>query len=181
MDKLIYNRTEEDVAYAKNNQSSSTFLKGSYNYTDLNRIEEWCEYIATELEAVGYETSLNFKTNWSMDDFPTQAQLERIRSNVDTLKTTFHAFTNVPTNLNKMTYQKANDIEKILDEIYRLMWGTENWYIYSGVSNSGQKRLWQHRFRQFFTPVPITGELITTETGDILLAESGEELEEDTI
>lgn len=26
----------------------------------------------------------------------------------------------------------------------------EDWYIYSGVANSGQNRLWQHRFRQEF-------------------------------
>lgn len=152
MDRLIYDRTDADVTYAIENQSSPQHLKGAYNYSDLNRIEEWCEYLATELTNVGYVISITTKTDWTEDDFPTQAQLERIRNNVNTIKTAYYSSTNVPSNMNKMTFKKANDIEKVLDEIYHLMWGMENWYVYCGVSNCGQNRVWQHRFRQFFNP-----------------------------
>ena len=78
--------------------------------------------------------------------------------------------------LNKMTYKKANDIEKVLDEIYYLMWGMKDWYVYSGVANSGQNRLWQHRFRQFFNPISY-GEYLATETQDNITTETGMDLE----
>lgn len=177
MDSLIYDRTQADVTYAQNNQSSNDFLKGAYNYTDLNRIEEWCEYIVTQLRNDGYSISLTTKTDWTMSDFPTQAQMERIRSNVATLKNLYNTLPNVPTTLNKMTWQKANDIEKILDNTCNSMVGMQNWYVYSGVSHAGQPRLWQHRFRQFYHYPTVGGNYLTLENGEILTTENGAELE----
>lgn len=176
MDKLIYDRTNEDVEYARNNPSSAAFLKGTYNYTDLNRIEEWCQYIAEQLPSKGYSVSITTKTNWTADDFPTKAQLERIRSNVDALKNVYYANTDVPINMDRMDYKKANEIEKILDELYNNLLGGVNWYVYGGVARGGQPRIWQHRFREFYEPIEITSAL-TTETGEILTTEAGEELE----
>ena len=147
MDDLIFDRTQADVTYAKENQSSENNLKGAYNYTDLNRIEQWCAYLATELSNIGYQITITTKTDWTGDDFPTANQLERIRSNVSNLKAVFYANTNVPTNMNKMTIAKANAIEKILDELNNNFIGTKEWFVHSGVANSGQARLFQHRFR----------------------------------
>lgn len=152
MNSLIFDRTNADVTYAKEHQSDNNFLKGAYNYTDLNRIEEWCEQIATELTNAGYSLSITTKTDWDMDDFPTQAELERIRSNVAAIKSKFFATTNVPSNLNNMTYTKANDLEKVLNEIWNNLYGTENYYVYSGVARAGQNRTWQNRFRRLYRP-----------------------------
>lgn len=150
MNSLIFDRTNADVIYAKEHQSNNNFLKGAYNYTDLNRIEEWCEQIATELTNAGYSLSITTKTDWDMDDFPTQAELERIRSNIAVLKSKFFATTNVPSNLNNMTYTKANDLEKVLNEIWNNLYGTENYYVHSGVARAGQNRTWQNRFRRLY-------------------------------
>ena len=113
MDNLIYDRTQSDVIYALNNPSSENFLKGAYNYSDLNRVEEWCLYIANILNSYNYSVSIITKTNWSMSDFPTSQELERIRSNINTLKQAYFSFTQIPQNLEYMTWRKANDIEKI--------------------------------------------------------------------
>lgn len=137
MDELIYDRTEQDVEYAKTHQSSEDFLKGAYNYTDLNRIESWCEYLKTELNKAGYTTNITTKTDWNMAGFPMQSQLERIRSNISTLKNAFYSYTNVPTNLNNMTYKKANDIEKILEEMHNMMWRNDRLVC---IFRSGQRR-----------------------------------------
>lgn len=54
----------------------------------------------------------------------------------------------------------------------------EDWYVYSGVSRSGQPRLWQHRFREFFiSPITPPYEAILTEDGQELTTESGQPLE----
>lgn len=59
-----------------------------------------------------------------------------------------------------------------------MMFGMRNWYVYSGVASSGQPRLWQHRFRDLYSGVTYP-EAITTEAGEIITTESGEELEAD--
>ena len=47
-----------------------------------------------------------------------------------------------------LNYVKANDIEKILTDIEDLIHGMEQYFVYSGVANSGQSRMWQNRFRR---------------------------------
>lgn len=143
MDDLIYDRTQTDV--------DTGTAKGYYNYTDLNRIESWCQYIADLLTEYSYSVSITVKTNWTMADFPTQSNMERIRQNVLTLKNAYYSLTQVPSNLENMTYEKANKIEKILYEINRLLPQMENEFIYCGVSRSGQNRVWQQRFRRMNT------------------------------
>ena len=147
MKELIYDRTEDDVNYALNNQNSTSLLKGAYNYTDLNRIEEWCEYLATQLTSYNYTVNITTKTNWTMKDFPTETQLDRIRSNVKKIKDAYYSYTSVPTNVNFMTYSKANQLEKVLYEIDTIFNAMTNYFIYSGVAHVGQPRVWQGRFR----------------------------------
>ena len=140
MESLIFDRTRADIE----NKTS----KGYYNYTDLNRIEEWCAYLATQLTNYSYPVTITTKTDWTMEDFPTVAQMNRIRSNIQALKTAYYSYTNLPT-ASLMTWQKANQFEKILDEIRTLFNNMRNWFVYSGVANSGQSRVWQNRFRRY--------------------------------
>ena len=148
MDDLIYDRTQEDVIYALNNPSSENFLKGAYNYVDFNRVESWCEYIANILNSYNYNVDVTTQTNWNMSDFPTDQDFERIRQNILNLKKAYVSFTEVPANLKNITYKKANDIERILYEIDYILKSMENHFVYSGVANSGQTRMWQQRFRR---------------------------------
>ena len=138
MEELIYDRTQEDVTYALNNPSSSLFLKGAYNYTDLNRVEEWCQYIEQQLTLYSYPVSITTKTNWTMENFPSKVQLKRIRDNVEELKNAFISFTSVPDSLEKMTYQKANDLEKVLYELDTLINNMIASFYYSGEVFAGE-------------------------------------------
>ena len=73
-----------------------------------------------------------------MSDLPNVNDMERIRSNVDKIKTAFHAYTDVPENLNYMTIEKANAIEKILSEIDFLTKNMISCFIYSNTFNAGE-------------------------------------------
>ncbi|MBQ8298669.1 MAG: hypothetical protein IJX99_02195 [Clostridia bacterium] len=156
MDSLIFDRTQSDI--------TNLTSKGYYNHTDLNRIEQWCNYLAGVLNNYNYIVNITTKTNWTMLDLPTQSKIERIRKNINTLKQAYFSFTKIPSNLDYMTCQKANDIEKILHEIdYILMW-MENNFVYSGVANCGQTRTWQQRFRRINSYiVPRTWRQLTQE------------------
>lgn len=130
MEYLIFDRTKNDL--------EQKTPKSYYNYTDLNRIEAWCEYLANLLTSYSYPVSITIKKNWTMSDLPNTTDMERIRSNVDKIKTAFHAYTGVPENLNYMTIEKANDIEKILSELDFLTKNMISSFRYSNTFNSGE-------------------------------------------
>lgn len=130
MENLIFDRTQNDLE-----ESTS---KGYYNYTDLNRVEVWCEHLANLLTSYSYPVSITIKKNWTMSDLPNVNDMERIRSNVNAIKTVFHAYTEVPENLNYMTIEKANAIEKILSELDFLTKNMISSFRYSNTFNSGE-------------------------------------------
>ena len=130
MENLIFDRTQNDL-----DQGTT---KGYYNYTDLNRVESWCEYLANLSTSYSYPVSVAIKKNWTMSDLPNVNDMERIRSNVNALKTAFYAYTDVPENLNYMTIEKANDIEKILSEIDNLIKNMINCFRYSNTFSAGE-------------------------------------------
>ena len=142
MDELIFDRTQTDIDERTD--------KGYYNASDLNRVELWCKYLADELNEAGYSINITTKTNWTTLDLRTATDMTRIKNNIIALMNCYHWITPIYNSVDSWNYEKANRWEQILNEIFHLMWGMEDWYVYSGVSNSGQPRLWQHRFRQFF-------------------------------
>lgn len=118
MDDLIFDRLLSDVEKAINNPNNSEYLKGSYNYTDLNRVEQWCQHLMNILSNYGFAETLNIKTNWNLKDYPTRAQIDRIRHNIDKLKDfCYGIITETIVYNNTMNYEQANILEKILFDI----------------------------------------------------------------
>lgn len=152
--KLITDRTQTDVDNI--NIDSSTTSKGAYNYTDLNRVETKVKELNEYLKTYNYMTeTLSTKLDWAMTDKFNQSNnnnnrylsnLRKIRQALATIPTT----PQVPSTMANLTYDKANDIEKMLIDIEMLIHGLENYQVFSGVSNSGQVRLYQNRFRHFY-------------------------------
>lgn len=172
MNKLIFDRTSQDLL---NNTD-----KAYYNATDLNRVEEWCEYLSNLLNGYNYQNVVNVKTDWNMYDMPTSSELERIRSNVQTLKSAYFSFTSLPENLEYMDIHKANDIEKILDEIDKIITNMERRFIYCGVANLGQSRTWQHRFRKlkiFDAEHLAIGRYPATDTISMIATDNGKHID----
>lgn len=130
MKNLIYDRTQLDI--------DNDTEKGQYTYTDLNRVESWCEYIANILNSYNYFVHIDVKTDWKESDYHYSEDLERIRQNVYTLKNAYYSFTQIPENLEYMTYEKANDIEKILYEINTLIENMISQFYYAGELYSGE-------------------------------------------
>ena len=143
LEHLIFDRIPNDIT-AKNK-------KGYYNYNDLNRIEIWCKYLEHWINENHYYLNIETKTNWCRNDFPTSSELERIRSNIQTLKDAYYTLNTtpvIPKTLNYMTIYKANDIEKIMYDIDKILIHMCNNFIYCGITESAQSRLWQKRFRK---------------------------------
>ena len=151
MNKLIYDRTQADI--------TNKTKKGYYNYWDLNRVEEWCEFLKDELTALNYppraSTWTATKTNWTQYDMRYASEMQRIKNNITSLMVGFHYISRIYGNVENFNYTKANNWEQILAEIYGMMLGFENYQVYSGVSRSGQPRIYQNKFRHFTEPLDL--------------------------
>ena len=130
---LITDRTQADVD-ARNG-------KGTYNASDLNRVAAAMNYVAGRLESAGYDPHISPKTDWGDDDWVDPAEqavylgyLGELRSQFPMMQTT----PNVPPDMEKLTYQEANDIEQILTDIDRLITNMTFAWMYSGDLYSGE-------------------------------------------
>lgn len=148
---LITDRTQADVdrvkVIAKKIESgtaseselaewNAAALKGSYNYTDLNRVESAVDYIQTYLNGlqVALDTyraehkvandplwnvpwsafDLLIKKDWVIDDIPNESDLARYLSNVDVLTDAIAITKQLPGSMAYLDYIGANEIERAL-------------------------------------------------------------------
>ncbi len=149
MSKLVfvYDRTQADVDRVKelrdigwNNLTPAQKeewlggLKGCLNTADLSRIESNIDAIAQLFEVV-VQTSKD-----SVPDIPDMLYFERLIMNVEALRATGFVYLTtpeVPKNpIN--TYQKVNDIERILRDIYSVYVANNTSRIYCGESYAGE-------------------------------------------
>lgn len=130
---LITDRTQADVNAGNG--------KGTYNASDLNRVGAAMNYVADRLKAHGYDPHISPKTDWKDDDWvDPSAQavylggLEELRSQFSMMQTT----PPVPPDMEKLTYQEANNIEKILEDVDYLLTKSMQSRFFSGDLFSGE-------------------------------------------
>lgn len=100
--------------------------KGAYNYPDLNRVAEALLYLRERLAGYGYhfEYPTEPKTDWTAADYPTPENMTEYLANVAAVRAvigTYKTTPPVPADMEGLTYQEANDIEKILVDIEDLI------------------------------------------------------------
>lgn len=137
-------------------------MKGAYNYTDLNRVGQAVTYIASRMinfpedlkdymeekqvaSASIYvlpydpaEVVVTPKTDWVISDIPVKSQIDTYLSNLRTLKGILElpeTAPEVPTSLDKLGYETANNIEELLAIINTTLSAVENHY-YDLVNNT---------------------------------------------
>lgn len=109
-------------------------MKGSYNYTDMNRVESAVKHLSERLTANGYIFHPEVKTTWIVRDKPLQADMERYFQNVQTIRELLSVYSTTPqapTVSKKFDYRMANDLEKILVDVNDLTNKMEQTWLYS--------------------------------------------------
>jgi len=94
--------------------------RGTYNHTDLSRVEAAIQYLEDVLNQNGYWPWLTTKADWSEGYTPTPGDLDRYIQNIHTLRSilpTLPGTPEAPATMDKLNWQGANDIEKILLDI----------------------------------------------------------------
>lgn len=87
--------------------------KGAYNYSDLNRVERTVSEFSAQLGL-----NLTTKTDWTMWDVPTHADMERYFNNVFVIRNAIASGNPLPESINELTYSGANNIEKVFLDGY---------------------------------------------------------------
>ena len=112
LNKLIFDRTQADI--------ESLTKKAYIDYQDLNRVETAVKWVSYFLNQCGYKNTTLNKTNWSMNDFRTEKDMDRLRSNINSIRSAFYAPASTPLTPAKITYTsiwQANAIEQIIYDI----------------------------------------------------------------
>lgn len=146
--KPVYDRTQADVDFAIQQLTewrngfdigSVTDLKGCLNYYDLYAIESNIAYLSEHLIELGYYHFV-YSKKWTRSDIPTEQDIQRIISNIDTIMTVFHTPSNAPSLPTKMThYTEINAIEETLYLIKELLDWMVKSFPKSGTFQSGSR------------------------------------------
>lgn len=117
-------------------------MKGRYNHTDMNRVESAVKALSDRFLDLGYlATPLTVKTNWTGADAPTFEDFERYFGNVRRLRSLIpvHSDTPIaPTVHQKLNYERANDLEKILVDIDEISKMVNQFRYFAGEIYSGE-------------------------------------------
>lgn len=134
---FVTDRTESDALLGNE--------RGVYSYTDLNRVEAAVRDLAAELSDIGYKISLVTKTDWglpgdfSAKDWPVESQMDRYLRNVRYIRNFFPASIRLPTSMEGLTWEGANNIEKVLKNAAERIAGIKQTWRYSGEVFAGEE------------------------------------------
>lgn len=129
--EFVTDRTQADVE-ARNS-------KGTYNAADLNRVISNCNTIAAALNAAGYPITISWsRTTWTRTQIPTETYMQEYLDNVNAIKAALpNNAPDAPETMAYLDYNGANDIEKLLEEIDRLLTGLLSIFPRAGTTISG--------------------------------------------
>lgn len=116
-------------------------LKGAYNASDLNRVGAAVAYVAGRLTGYGYAVSVSPRQDWQVADIPTQESMTAYLADVAALRavlTVAAGTPEVPEDMERLTWQEANNIEQILVDVDELLTRMAAAWFYSGELYAGE-------------------------------------------
>ena len=151
LDELITNRTALDAAaireveaikYTQQTQAQRQIYNygiGAYRHTDFNRVGAACAELYDLITANG-ETVPDYvplRTDYIRDEDISFAEMTQYLATVAALKAAYSASTPIPANMRFITYEDANNIERLLLEVEDILIRRAKIYPRSGVYVSG--------------------------------------------
>lgn len=151
--QLITDRTESDVERVKElndrgftdwtDEEVTEFLnglKGAYNASDLNRVESAVSYVFNRFAEDGYNYPVPVvKNTWQISEFMDSEEAGRYLQNIRDLRARVtYPMPEVPENMENFTFDKANDLERILELLDECITLIEQSFFYSGELYGGE-------------------------------------------
>ena len=116
-----------------------TLNKGTFNYTDLNRIENKQDELKNLFNEIGYwNTPITNKT-WGENDIFNVDEFQRILDNTNVLRQAFFVYKDTPnTPPISYNYNDINALEKILNDLDVMINDVKSNYSECGTFESGE-------------------------------------------
>lgn len=118
-------------------------LKGALNASDLNRIEGNIAELANDIgkEVLSFKASKIVTKQWSGTGLPRVSDFLRIKNNVQAIRNAWYTTRETPdTPEPPLNYfEKINDIERILHDLYETYLATISHYDYCGEFYAGEE------------------------------------------
>jgi hypothetical protein len=126
---MVYDRTQADVDAGNS--------KGFWNISDINRVESKEKEIADYLGI-----TITYKT-WSLGDLISLEDIQAILADIQRMRNAWHTASDTPATPtpNGWDYASANNIEKILSDMYDFVLSVQSDFIYSDQIYSGQEAI----------------------------------------
>jgi hypothetical protein len=135
LDNLITDRTDLEVyegnqlngiKYADMSVAQKTAYgagRGAYRHTDANRVGQACAEIYAIAQSYSYDIPgyVALRTDYTAQERPTPAEMTQYLATVNAIKTAFSASQTLPATMRFITYEDANNIEKLLAEVNDIM------------------------------------------------------------
>lgn len=118
-----------------------TDLRGAYNASDLNRVGGAVAYVADRLTAYGYAVTVAPRQGWTPLQIPTTTDMTAYLADVQALRAVLTVPSDtpaVPGDMEQLTWQEANDIERILTVVNSLLTRMAAAWFYSGDLYAGE-------------------------------------------
>lgn len=132
--KILSEKAWQDMTAEERAEWASP-MKGAYNYTDLNRVEEAVEYVADRLREYGYLSIRLSSRRWSAEDVPNANDLGRYFNNVAFLRRAVAVWVSTPetpTSTDDFDEKKANALEQILVDVDQVLTYMKDAWFFSG-------------------------------------------------
>ena len=139
-DSLIYDRTQADVDYALMLERESIYtkelLRGAYNASDRLRVAEAINYLASLVRL----NSIHVRDDWNPISFAVQIATVADNENTVEALNVLKAFlpgisATVPADLDRLSYNKANDVERVLFELYGVYMRLNAFFVGDGYAS----------------------------------------------
>ncbi len=135
--EFVTDRTKSDVLLGAE--------KGMYGVADLNRVECAVAELYALAKRLGISRQIEVKTDWgfpgefSAAQWPTKKQMSRYINNVQVLCEAVELAANLPTSMEHLTWNGANQIEKALSLVYERIQRIPKTFRYSGEIFAGEE------------------------------------------
>ena len=136
--EFVTDRTKMDVLLGTE--------KGCYGAADLNRVESAVKELLDLAKLLGIKKDFEVKTDWnfpsefSASQWPTKMQMTRYLNNVHSLCDAVEVAAAIPTTMENLTWDGANQIEQALQATYERLQKIITNFRYSGEFFAGEEK-----------------------------------------
>lgn len=131
-DALVYDRTAADVE----NRTD----KGFYRSSDTDRVRSAVGTLANRLFSDGYSFPYVYPTSWAENRIPRSNEADRYINSVRSLRgiIAMPSTYALPETMDGLDWRGANEIERFLDDLDKMIDGYRSSWVYSGEVFSGE-------------------------------------------